>query len=424
MKSLKNQLWILFLAAGLTLSMFSSGPSYAATRMPQSTIPDETATNYFVTQGGTGESCTPQDPCGSIQQAIDIADAGDIVQVGAGTFVENVTIPPGNDGLRLLGRGSALTTIVSAGGNPEQEAPLGVPVDIVLDIFSPDVKVRKLSIVHPPGTPTKRDVGIFVRPPAVNAVFTKLHVSRLRTGENLEPTIPGSRGVLVFRATGSEFRYNMFSGNYEDHIHLPTSASTVVSNFVLDATRLGIVVIQESATSLSVDNVIRNNAVLRSGSDGIQVQGDNSIVKRNLVISNGGFGIHLCGAASSPACVPPGSAAEASNNLVKQNVLHLNALGNITDSGIDNAVTQEGGATTDREAIGTVEAMPDEDTMRVNGQNYVLTAATQRDTAAGAVTVGALVHVTSYSEDDGSEVATQVRTIAMDNYIMLPMITR
>ena len=104
-----------------------------------------------------------------------------------------------------------------------------------------------------------------MRPPAQHATLSNLVVERLRSGDVLEPTAPGSRGLLVFQATGTTVRNSLFRGNYEDHIHLPASATVVLNNEVSGATHLGIAIIQETAGSLSVANVLIGNRVSASG---------------------------------------------------------------------------------------------------------------------------------------------------------------
>jgi len=303
--------------------------------------PVHAADILFVAAGGTGSDCTATDPCGRIQQAVDRAAAGDHIVVRAGTYVENVTIPAGKDGVTLSGKGHGKTVLQSAGGDLVPKfAPAGVPADIVLDIFATDVSVRHLVIRHPEGSPAKRDLGIFVRPPALNARLVGLRVERARTGFALEPTAPGSRGLFVVRATGTEIRNSSFAGNYQDHLHLPTSQTQVVGNTVRDATRLGIVVIQETPDTLSTGTIIRGNTVTGSGSDGIQIQGDDNIVQANRADGNGGYGILLCGPGAAPACVSPGDSAIASGNVVVGNRARNNALGAIADFGSDNLVRQ------------------------------------------------------------------------------------
>ena len=296
------------------------------------------AANLFIKQGATGSACTLASPCGSIQEGVNVANIDDTIFVAKGLYQENVTIPVGKNGISIIGSGATDTVVQSAGGTPGKEAPAGVAADIIMDVFSPRVTIASLSLIHPAAVPTKRDIGVFVRPPAINVTLRNSLIERRRIGSTLEPTMPGSRGVLVFRATGSVIKQNHFRGNYQDHIHLPTSQSLVVFNSVKGATRLGIVVIQETATSLSTDNKILLNVVSASQSDGIQIQGDNNGVFYNFVENNQGAGIKLCGPASSPTCVAPGATATASYNLVLENHVINNTGGNIVDDGSNNIV--------------------------------------------------------------------------------------
>lgn len=300
------------------------------------------AAELFVSPGGVGLSCTQPDPCASIQLAVDLALPGDRIHVAAGTYIENVTVgspanPNTKPDITITGAGRDKTVVVSAGGLGQR--PAGVPADIIFDIWSANVTVEKLAMLHPSGAPTKRDIGVFVGPPGVDTSVRDCEIARERTGDNLEPWQPGSRGILVFRATGSVVANNIFRGNYEDHIHMPTRASEISKNQVTGAARLGIVIIQETADSLSVDNLIAKNDVTDSGSDGIQIQGDNNLVVKNRVSDSGGAGIKLCGIDEVGDCVAPFDAwSEASGNVVSKNEVSTNAAGAIVDNGSDNSV--------------------------------------------------------------------------------------
>jgi len=295
------------------------------------------AANLYVSPEGVGLDCSSLDPCGTIQAAVDLAAENDQINVAAGTYVENVRVPGGKSGLAIVGAGAKYTRLKSAGGTPGVFAPPTIPADIIIDVFSPNVMVKSLKLVHPKEETDKRDIGIFVRPPATNVTIENCTIKRMRIG-NLEPRSPGSRGVLVFRAKGTMISNNKLRGNYEDHIHLPTSATKVVNNSIEDATRLGIVVIQETPDSMSVDNMISLNEIEGSTSDGIQIQGDNNVIMDNIVEENGGVGIKLCGPSSTPVCVAPGSAASADGNKVMNNKVEDNTAGGIVDNGVANIV--------------------------------------------------------------------------------------
>ena len=144
--------------------------------------------------------------------------------------------------------------------------------------------------------------------------------------------------MLVVRATGTTISRNRLRGNYEDHIHLPASNTTVIDNGVTGATRIGIVIIQETPDSQSTGNLIINNRVRRSGSDAIQIQGDGNLVLKNRLRHNAGAGIKLCGPQSDPACVAPGAQALASFNTVLQNTLSRNAGGAVVNNGSNTII--------------------------------------------------------------------------------------
>ncbi|MCB0073069.1 MAG: hypothetical protein KDE20_16475 [Caldilineaceae bacterium] len=61
----------------------------------------------------------------------------------------------------------------------------------------------------------------------------------------------------------------------------------------------------------------------------------------------------------------------------------------------------------------------------VDGQSFQVSDATDLDETDGLVTVGSLVEVNSYIAADGSEVATQIRTVAADgNTVFLPLLQK
>ena len=132
---------------------------------------------------------------------------------------------------------------------------------------------------------------------------------------------------------GTWCKDSFFRGNYQDHIHLPTSYSNIAANVVTGATRLGIVVIQEESTDGSSEaksNSIVFNNITQSGSDGIQIQGNMNDITGNIVFENGGYGIHICYPESDgPSCVEPGEMAVALGTKLGANELRNNTLGDI-----------------------------------------------------------------------------------------------
>ena len=138
---------------------------------------------------------------------------------------------------------------------------------------------------------------------------------------------------FLLKYIGTWCKDSWFRGNYQDHIHLPTSYSNIAANVVTGATRLGIVVIQEESDSMESEaksNSIVFNNVTQSGSDGIQIQGDVNDITGNIVYENGGYGIHICYPESDgPKCVEPGEMAFAIGTKLGANDVRNNTLGDI-----------------------------------------------------------------------------------------------
>ena len=63
-------------------------------------------------------------------------------------------------------------------------------------------------------------------------------------------------------------------------------------------------------------------------------------------------------------------------------------------------------------------------TWTINGQNYQVTSATNLNDAAAPLQVGTTVSVNSYSDGSGNRVATQIRSLALDEQVFLPIVTR
>jgi len=295
------------------------------------------AHNLFVTPGGSGEVCNVDQPCASVQLAIDAAESGDHIFIGPGTYHENLTVAVDKSELRISGTGNDQVFIVSPLSS--QDINGDAKLDIVLDIFASGVTVEKLSLIHPPGQTLNRDIGVFIHGSAHGTVIQKTHIERQRDSGNLEPSEPGpgSRGILVLRAKGTHLVKNEVGGNYQDAIHLPANKSVVMKNHVYDATRIGIAAIQETQTSDNNNSTITKNFISNSGVDGIQIQSDHNTVSHNNIRNSQGNAITLCGVGT--VCVAPGVNASADNNTVSGNVL-INNNTDIVDGGVGNIIEQ------------------------------------------------------------------------------------
>lgn len=294
------------------------------------------AASLHVAPDGASNACTAKSPCGTLQAAVDAAKPGDTIHLAAGRYVENVTIPVDKARITLRGAGALTTRVVSAGGlAAPKEAPAGVPADIVIDVLAPGVVVENLAVEHPAAVPTRRDIGVFVRPSAGKVSLKRLAFVRQRSGAALEPTDPGSRGILVLQAKGTSISDNRLGGNYEDAIDVAASETTIEKSRIDSPRRTGVVIIQETTTSQSTRNVVSGNTITRSGGDGIQIQGDGNTITKNTVNDSTAAGIRLCGAED---CVPPGASAVANDNEVVKNMLSGNKGGDIVDHGAGNTL--------------------------------------------------------------------------------------
>jgi len=112
------------LLSAITLGLGLTAALFSALTHPTTVVRADPGTTY-VRQGGSSATCAlPSDPCGSIQQAIDLATVpGDEVWVATGTYFENLSI---SHGVRLRGgwddsfatqNPEAYPTTVDGGGN-------------------------------------------------------------------------------------------------------------------------------------------------------------------------------------------------------------------------------------------------------------------------------------------------------------------
>lgn len=304
----------------------------------QSASAAQTATNatHHVETGGDGTTCSADDPCGTIQGAVDVASPGDTIRIGSGTYSENVLVETA--GLTFDGGSRHRTKIVSAGGRDGAVGNAGNPLDAVFEIAAPQVTITNLTLSHPPGKATKRDAAVFAWSGSDSLSVHRNIIKRQRDAQTDEPTVPGSRGVFILLSPDSVVSRNLFIGGYQDHVHLPTGGTLVERNVMIGASRAGLSVMDPDVFPdfPSFDNVIQYNVMLNNLDDGIHTQGDSNIIRHNSVIGNGGYGVYLCG--DDNDCYPPGANAVSEGNTVGPNLFRRNAQGEVGDFGVGNTV--------------------------------------------------------------------------------------
>lgn len=132
----------------------------------------------------------------------------------------------------------------------------------------------------------------------------------------------GNFGIALFSgAQETEVTRNDVFGNAVSGIQVQSSSNdALVSQNMVHENGEGILV----DVGVSGAIVSRNEVIANSG-DGIEIRGSDNLVERNVIVDNGGFGIHLT--------------ATSSNNTVRRNDLEGNFLGPILDAGSGNSVT-------------------------------------------------------------------------------------
>ncbi len=300
------------------------------------------AGTLYVEKHGVGTSCTAHDPCGAIQVAVNIAVAGDAILIGSGVYVENVFIQTSD--ISLIGTSRHNTVIETAGGRPGAEGNAGNPLDAIIEVRAANVTVTDLALIHPPGHAVKREAAVFAWKGSPGFTIIDCIIDRQRTNRTDEPTIPGSRGVFIFDGPGGLIAHNIFKGNYQDHVHLPTKEVIVKDNKISGASRAGISVMDPVSfvgpdVFDSTHNILQHNVIKDSLDDGIHIQGDFTTIIDNKIINNKGYGVYLCGDGQlGGGCYFPGELAISEGNLVKDNDMHDNHQGAVGDDGINNTV--------------------------------------------------------------------------------------
>jgi parallel beta-helix repeat protein len=225
---------------------YTSGPCFAATR-------------YVTTTGDDlfNDCRVAAAPCVTVQHAVDVACVGDTVQVGGGTFAEQVHIPKS---LTVIGNGAGSTTI---------QAPASLPAaGDVVQIDGPGVSVdmSDLKVAGPgPSGCGSINAGIHVMNSA-NGVLHDISVVDIRdnplsgcqNGRGIRVGDAGSpatavihdASVLNFQKSGIDVRNAASSVNAHDNVVTGPGATPLIASN-------GVVVVD--ATASIVNNTISGN---------------------------------------------------------------------------------------------------------------------------------------------------------------------
>src|SRR5581483_9216274 len=244
----------------------------------------------------------------TIGAAVTAAAEGDVIQVAAGTYKEDVKI---NKPLSLIGAGSA-TTILDATGlanGVNVDGSAAAPKSGVANVVVAGLTVENANFQ-----------GILVQ----NASFVTIYNNQV-LGNNKglvtsgsEPTCPGLPAAL---AQGEDF-------DCGEGIHLTAADHTVVSNNVVQHNSGGILISDD--TGAVHDNVISNNLVSDNGfACGITMASHSGMgVYHNTVVGNQSLrnGLLAPGQGAGVGLYAPGPGSQTYANVVVNNQLMGNGL--------------------------------------------------------------------------------------------------
>ena len=193
------------------LSTLGVDPTELATVGPQSST--ESTGNMLVV--GHDPSTCPDEQYPTIQSAVTAAPPGAMIKVCPGTYVEQVVIPAGKDGLTLFSQGD-LQAVIKA-------PPVMQPPKTIVLIQAQNVTIRHFTITGPGGGPCDSlEYGVRVDSGG-SALITDNHITHIR-----DMPFSGCQngvGVLIGR-------------NFENTF----GAGTVVHNLIDDYQKGGVVV--------------------------------------------------------------------------------------------------------------------------------------------------------------------------------------
>ena len=188
----------------------------------------------------------------TIGAAVAAAAPGDTVQIARGLYLENVTVPPGKDGLRIIGAGRELTVI-------DPDAPL---TGSAIDIQSHQVLVRDLGIRN------GQRYGIEIGPGLRGVVVRVLRIVAVRGPAALF----AGRGAIGLQILSNDI---VAAGAVGIHLSEDSENALVVQNRVSQVAS-GIVA---SGSRLQ----IRLNRVTDARTVGISTTGPNPLVSDNVI---------------------------------------------------------------------------------------------------------------------------------------------
>ena len=292
---------------------------------------------YYVRAGGTGTTCILTDPCGSVQQAINLAGDGDEVWVATGTYVENLVI---TRGLSLRGGWDASFAV---------QAPATYPTTI--DGSGDHV----ISATVETGSALIECFTIRNGRDGIHLYAGTITVARNTVRDASRQGIEIEDGHILLEN-------NLFTDIEREGIEIDGGTVTVLSNTVDGVGCHGILVEGGDVTiegnlirdvqgedyhgiRIEVSGVVTGNEIFNIGDRGIEARGGAVVIVNNTVRDTGGDGIRT-GATSTNVEIRGNTVSSAGNDGIDARGVTVTVASNTVSACADNGIKSEGASHT------------------------------------------------------------------------------
>ena len=292
---------------------------------------------YYVRAGGTGTTCTLTDPCGSAQQAINLAGDGDEVWVATGTYVENLVI---TRGLSLRGGWDASFAV---------QAPATYPTTI--DGSGDHV----ISATVETGSALIECFTIRNGRDGIHLYAGTITVARNTVRDASRQGIEIEDGHILLEN-------NLFTDIEREGIEIDGGTVTVLSNTVDGVGCHGILVEGGDVTiegnlirdvqgedyhgiRIEVSGVVTGNEIFNIGDRGIEARGGAVVIVNNTVRDTGGDGIRTS-AASTNVEIRGNTISNIGNDGIDARGVTVTVASNTVSACADNGIKSEGASHT------------------------------------------------------------------------------
>jgi len=191
----------------------------------------------------------------SIQAAIDAAKGGEVVEVGSGTYNENVVV---NKSITLRGENTgAGVTVVNALGS-------GSAVVLKADgIVLEDLYITSAGLYPSAGIEVISDDNLISRCGVWNCKYWGIYLKGGSTNNTIIDCISsnsGNDGIMIFKSPGNIFKENTVSNNGDNGIQILESDNNIIDGNVLGNNTNSGVYIDISQNAIVMNNIISYNS--------------------------------------------------------------------------------------------------------------------------------------------------------------------